>query len=171
MILNCFHLAKQKRSNTCGYATAGMILSFLEDQCIDEDYLLANDPFDAFGITFRKLMEVYRKYLQKHSAEIVYGDIDKMSALIENSLQSGIPLHIQYLTEDLMGDRKPVLHYAALIGYDAAAESYSVADPYGSIRTIKKKVFFNAVSFRNECLPDLIKQKYPSHMMIAFQPR
>jgi predicted double-glycine peptidase len=52
MTINNFNLAKQKRNNTCGYATAGMILSFLEGQNIDEDYLLENEPFDAIGITF-----------------------------------------------------------------------------------------------------------------------
>ncbi len=168
MIINNFGLVKQKRNNTCGYATAGMILSFLEGQNIDEDFLVENEPFDALGITFRKLMEVYSKYLKKYKAEIVYGDIDKMSEVILCSLQSNIPLHILYLTDNLMGDGKPVLHYSALIGYDDADETYSIADPYGSINKLKKEVFFDAVSFRNDCLPDIVKQKYPSNMMIKF---
>jgi hypothetical protein len=168
MLISNFELVKQKGSNTCGYATAGMLLSFLEGQSIDEDYLLENEPFDALGITFLKLIEVYRKYLKKYKAEIVYGDVDKMSEVIENSLQLNIPLHIQYLTENLMGNGKPVLHYSALIGYDDAEEMYSIADPYGSIKKVKKEEFFDAVSFRNECLPDIIKQKYPSNMMIRF---
>ncbi|MDP4133198.1 MAG: C39 family peptidase [Bacillota bacterium] len=168
MIISNFNLVKQKRNNTCGYATAGMIISFLEGQKIDEDYLLENEPFDALGITFIKLMDVYRKYLKKYKAEIVYGDIEKMSEVIKNSLQSNTPLHIQYLTNNLMGDGKPVLHYSALIGYDDAEEIYSIADPYGSIKKLKKEEFFEAVSFRNECLPDIIKQKYPSNMMIKF---
>lgn len=168
MIINNFNLVKQKRNNTCGYATAGMILSFLEGQNIYEDYLLENDPFDALGITFPKLMDVYRKYLKKYKAEIVYGDIEKMSQVIKDSLQSNIPLQIQYLTDDLMGDGKPVLHYSALIGYDDAEETFLIADPYGNMNNIKKQEFFSAISFRNECLPEIIKQKYPSNMMIRF---
>ncbi|HEX2944743.1 MAG TPA: hypothetical protein VHT96_02170 [Clostridia bacterium] len=127
---------------------------------------------DIVGITLndyiKKRRDVYRKYLKKYKAEIVYGDIDKMSEVIKNSLQSNIPLHFQYLTANLMGDGKPVLHYSALIGYDDAEETYSIADPFGSIKKLKKEVFFDAVSFRNECLPDIIKQKYPSNMMIKF---
>lgn len=168
MLISNIILVKQKRNNTCGYATAEMLLSFLEGQNIDEDALLVNEPFDAIGITFLKLMDVYKKYLNKYKAEIVYGDIDKMSEVIKNSLQSNLPLHIQYLTNDLMGDGKPILHYAALIGYDDIEETYSIADPYGSIKELKKEEFFDAISFRNECLPDIIKQKYPSNMMIRF---
>ncbi len=168
MIINNFRLVQQKRSNTCGYATAGMIMSFLEGQNIDEDNLLENEPFDAIGITFNKLMDVYRKYLKKYKAEIVYGDIEKMSEVIKNSLQSGIPLHIQYLTPNLLGDGKPILHYSALIGYDNVKDTFLIADPYGSIKELKKGAFFDSVSFRNVCLPDIIKQKYPSNMMIRF---
>jgi predicted double-glycine peptidase len=168
MLISNFNLVKQKRSNTCGYATAGMIMSFLEGQYIDEDYLLENEPFDSFGITFLKLMDVYKKYLKKYKAEIVYGDIEKMSAVIKSSLQSNIPLHFQYLTDNLMGDGKPILHYSALIGFDDSEDTYTIADPYGSIKKLKKDEFFDAVSFRNECLPDKIKQKYPSNMMIKF---
>ena len=86
MIINNFKLVQQKRSNTCGYAIAGMILSFLEGQNLDEDYLLENEPFDAWGITFLKLMDVCKKYLKKYKAEIIYGDIKKMSEVIKNSL-------------------------------------------------------------------------------------
>jgi len=168
MIISNISLIKQKKNNTCGYATAGMILSFLEGRDIDEAYLEKNEPFDGSGITFRKLMEVYGKYLKKYKAESVYGDIKRMQAVINNSLQSGIPLHILYLTENLMGNGEPVLHYSALIGYDDATETYFVADPYGEIKNLKKQEFFNAVSFRNECLPEIIKQKYPSNMMIRF---
>lgn len=168
MIINNFKLVQQKRGNTCGYATAGMIMSFLEGQNIDEDNLLENEPFDAIGITFIKLMDVYRKYLKKYKAEIVYGDIEKMLEVIKNRLQSSMPLHIQYLTDNLMGDGKPVLHYSALIGFDDADDTFLIADPYGSIKVLKKEVFFNSISFRNQCLPDIIKQKYPSNMMIRF---
>jgi ABC-type bacteriocin/lantibiotic exporter with double-glycine peptidase domain len=168
MIINEFNIVKQKRSNTCGYASAGMILSYLEGQSIDEDYLLEKEPFDAYGITFLKLMEVYKKYLKKYKAEIVYGDVEKMVEVIKNSLCLQIPMHIQYLTSNLMGDRKPILHYAALIGYDDAEETFVIADPYGSIKTLNKEDFFDSISFRNECLPEIIKQKYPSNMMIRF---
>ena len=168
MIIDDFKLVKQKKSNTCGYATAEMMMSFLEAQNIDEEYLFENEPFDAMGITFRKLMDVYGKYLKKYKAEIVYGDIEKMSEVIKNSLQSNIPLHIQYLTDNLMGDGKPILHYSALIGFDEEEDTYFLADPYGSIKALKKEDFFNAISFRNECLPEIIKQKYPSNMMIKF---
>lgn len=168
MVLKNFNLVMQKRNNTCGYATAGMILSFLEGQEIDEDYLLENEPFDGFGITFMKLMDVYKKYLKKYKAEIIYGDSEKMLGVIKSSLQSGIPLHIQYLTENMLGNKEPVLHYSALFGYDDVKESFSIADPYGSIKIMEKDAFFDAISFRNECLPDIIKQKYPSNMMIRF---
>lgn len=168
MLINNFNLVKQKRSNTCVFATAGMILSFLEDQNIDEDVLFENEPFGELGITFIKLLDIYKKYLKKYKAEIVYGDNEKMTEVIKNSLRDNIPLHIQYLTDNLMGDGKPVLHYSALIGYDDIQETFSIADPYGSIKKLNKKEFFNAISFRNECLPDIIKQKYPSNMMIKF---
>jgi hypothetical protein len=91
-----------------------------------------------------------------------------MVEVIKNSLCSYIPVHILYLTSNLMGDGKPILHNAALIGYDDAEETFVIADPYGSIKTLNKEDFFNSVSFRNECLPEIIKQKYPSNMMIRF---
>ncbi len=171
MLISNFNLVKQKRNNTCGYATAQMILSYLEGQTINEDILFEKEPFDSIGITFLKLIDVYRKYLTAHNAEIVYGDIEKMSEVIRNSLQSNLPLQFQYLTNDSMGDGKPILHYSALIGYDDEEGTYSLADPYGSFKKLKKEEFFEAVSFRNECLPDIIKQKYPSNMMIRFLKR
>lgn len=167
MLINNFGLVQQKRNNTYGYAAATMVLSFLEGQTITEDYLLENEPLDALGITFVKLMEVYRKYLKKHKPEIIYGDIEKMTEVIKESLCSNMPLHIQYLTANLLGDGKPVLHYSVLIGYDDASGMYTIADPYGSIKEIGRQAFFDAVSFRNECLPEIIRQKYPSNMMIG----
>jgi hypothetical protein len=169
MLIENFGTVKQKRNNTCGYATAGMILTFLEGQSsINEDYLIENDPFDAIGITFKKLMEVYQKYLKKYKAEIVYGDREKMLEIIKSSLKDNIPLHIQYLTENLMGQKELVLHYSALIGYNEASDCFVIADPYDMVKTIEKEDFFSAISFRNECLPEIVKQKYPSNMMIKF---
>ncbi len=168
MLIDHFELVQQKRKNTCGYAAATMVLSFLEGQPIDEDYLFENEPLDSLGITFTKLMEVYKKYLKKYKAEIVYGDIGKMSEVIKASMQAKMPLQIQYLTANLLGDGQPVLHYAVLIGYNDSEETYTIADPYGSIKVIPKSEFFDAISFRNECLPEIIKQKYPSNMMIRF---
>lgn len=168
MIIENFPLYKQKASNTCGYAAAGMILSFLEGLDIDEDYLMQNDPFDALGITFTKLIEIYKKYLNKHDASLIYGDIDKMTTLIKTSLSSNLPLHILHLTENLMGNKEPALHYAAVIGINETDESFVIADPYGFIKVVSKPEFFSSVSFRNECLPAIIKEKYPSHMMLQF---
>lgn len=168
MVIENFDLVKQKRNNTCGYATAGMVITFLEGQSIDEDYLVENEPFDAIGITFMKLIEIYKKYLKKYKAEIVYGDREKMLEIIKSSLKADIPLHIQYLTDNLMGQKEPVLHYSALIGYNEEQDCFVIADPYGIIKTIEKEDFFSAISFRNECLPDIIKQKYPSNIMIKF---
>jgi len=168
MIINNFNIVKQKRNNTCGYATVEMILSFLKGQKINEDYLVENEPSGAFGITFMKVMEVYKKYLKNYKAEIIYGDREVMLELIKNSLNSNIPLHIQYLTENLLGIKEMVLHYGALIGYDDEEESFYIADPFGHIKVLGKEDFFTAISFRNECLPEIIKQKYPSNMMIKF---
>lgn len=168
MLISNFNIVRQTRGNTCGYATAAMILSFLEGQNIDEDYLLLNEPFGEIGITFTRLMEVYKKYLKIYKAEIVYGDNEKMGEIIRNSIQKNIPMHIMYLTENLMGNGKPILHYSALIGFDDKTEEYYIADPYGSTRSISKEDFFNAISFRNECLPEIVRQRYPSNMMIRF---
>jgi ABC-type bacteriocin/lantibiotic exporter with double-glycine peptidase domain len=168
MLINNFKIVKQKRGNTCGYAAADMIMSYLEKQNIDEDYLLEHEPLDAMGITFLKLLEIYRKYLRKYKAEIVYGGVEKMTEVIKDSLCAKIPLQIQYLTANLMGDGQPVLHYSALVGYNEVEDTYSIADPYGSLKTMKKDEFFEAISFRNACLPEIIKQKYPSNMMIRF---
>lgn len=166
MLINDFNIRKQRY--TCGYTTVGMILAYLEGQNIDENYLLENEPTDFNEITFLKLMEVYKKYLKKYKAEIVYGDEKKMTEVIKNSLSSRIPMHIQYLTANLMGDGKPILHYAVLIGYDEDAETFVIADSFGSNKTLNRNDFFEAISFRNECLPEIIKQKYPSNMMIRF---
>jgi hypothetical protein len=168
MIIKNFNLERQKRNNTCGYATAAMIINYLEGQSTDEDYLVENEPFDAIGITFTKLMEVYKKYLKRFKAEIVYGDREKMLDVIKCSLNNNIPFHILYLTENLMGQKEPVLHYSAMIGYDEEQKSFAVADPYGTIKTIEEEALFNAISFRNQCLPEIVKQKYPSNMMIRF---
>lgn len=163
-----FGLMKQKRAISCGYATAGMILTFLEGQSIDEDFLWENDPIDATGITFRRLMEVYSKYLKQHRAEIVYGDQRKMLEIIQTSIEANLPLHILYLTPNRMSKNEPVLHYAALIGYHREEGSFVLADPYGMVKLVEKEEFFDAISFRNECLPEIIKENYPSNMMIRF---
>lgn len=168
MIIENYNLIKQKRNNTCGYATASMILAYLEALSIDEDYLVDNEPFDERGITFVKLMEIYKKYLKKYKAQIIHEDQDKTLDIIKNSLKNKIPLHILYLTNNMLGQNEPVLHYSALIGYDEIQNSFIVADPYGSIKTIVTNEFFNLISFRNECLPEQIKKNVPSNIMIRF---
>lgn len=128
VIIENFNLIKQKRNNTCGYATASMILAYLEEQSIDEDYLVDEEPFDERGITFLKLIEIYKKYLKIYKAEIIQEDMDKTLNIIKNSLHNKIPLHILYLTGNELGNNK----------------------------------FFNLISFRNECLPEMIKKNVPS---------
>lgn len=169
MIIKNFNLVKQKRNNTCGYATISMILNFLENQNISEDYLFENEPFDSTGITIFKVIEVYKKYLKSHTVDIISGESDEILNIVRRKLESNLPFHILYLTENLMGQKEPALHYSALIGYDEKDEIFVVADPYGSIKKINKIDFFSSISFRNECLPEFVKQKYPSNLMIKFE--
>jgi hypothetical protein len=167
MLLDDFKLVKQKRGNTCGYASAEMIISYLGGADVSEDFLVENEPFGETGITFPKLLEVYKKYLPGYEAAIVYGSEDKMREIITSSLQDNTPLHILYLTENLMGGGEPVLHYAALIGYDEPEKCFAIADPFGSIKVLDEKDFFDAISFRNDSLPEAAK-KAPSNLMIRF---
>ena len=171
MNIDGIKIATQKKSNTCGYASAGMLFSFLEGSTIDEDFLAKNEPFDEKGITFSKLLEVYKKYLKEHDATLIREDKDDTMTLIRQCLSDNLPLQILYLTENLLGSNEPVLHYAVLTGYDEKAETFVLADPYGSYKTISKDTFFEAVSFRNECLPEYIKKAMPSNAMIRFSKR
>lgn len=57
------------------------------------------------------------------------------------------------------------------IGFDEPSASYIIADSYGMIGQLSYEDFFTAVSFRNEGLPQLVKEKYPMHMMIRFSPQ
>lgn len=169
MRLNDFRLVKQKRANSCGYATASMIISYLNGKNISEDFLFENEPLGAEGMTFSKLLEVYKKYLIGYQAELVYGSEEKMRSIISTSLQDNIPFHILYLTENLMRGKELVLHHSALIGFDDNEKCFSIADTYGSVKFLGEKDFFDAVSFRNECLPETAK-KAPSNLMIRFIP-
>jgi hypothetical protein len=64
-----------------------------------------------------------------------------------------------------------VLHYAVLIGYDEEKDIFTLADPYGFNKTIGKDDFFEAISFRNDCLSEFIKKTMPSNAMIRFSKR
>ena len=79
-----------------------------------------------------------------------------------------IPLQVLHLTENLLGNNEPVLHYAVLTGFDEAKGTFTIADPYGLEKTLGLDEFFEAVSFRNDCLPDFIKKSMPSNAMIRF---
>ena len=171
MQIDGIKIVKQKRGNTCGYVSAGMILNFLEGSNIDEDYLLENDPFDEKGITFFKLLEIYRKYLKGYDAALIREDKEGTLKAIQQSLLENIPLHILHLTENLLGNKEPVLHYAVLIGYDEEKEVFTLADPYGFNKTIDKDDFFEVISFRNDCLPEFVKKAMPSNAMIRFTRR
>jgi len=168
MLIDGIKIVKQKRNNTCGYATAGMILNYFQGLTIDEDFLFEKEPFDEKGITFPKLLEIYKKYLKGYDASLIREDKDGTLQIIKQSLSQNIPFHILYLTENLMGNKEPVLHYAVLIGYDEEKEIITLADPYGFSKTIGKDAFFEAISFRNDCLPELIKKAMPSNAMIKF---
>jgi ABC-type bacteriocin/lantibiotic exporter with double-glycine peptidase domain len=74
MLIDGIKTVKQKRNNTCGYVTAGMILKYFQGSNIDEDYLLENEPFDEKGITFLKLLEIYKKYLEGYDASLIRED-------------------------------------------------------------------------------------------------
>jgi hypothetical protein len=168
MLIGGIEVVKQKRDNTCGYVTAGMILKFLQGSKIDEDYLFENEPFDEKGITFFKLLEVYKKYLEGYNATIIREDKEGTVKIIKQSLQEKIPLQVLHLTENLLGNKEPVLHYAVLIGYDEEKEIFLLADPYGFTKTIGEEDFFDSISFRNDCLPEFIKRAMPSNAMIMF---
>jgi ABC-type bacteriocin/lantibiotic exporter with double-glycine peptidase domain len=164
-------IAKQKKNNTCGYATAGMLINFLEGSGIDEDYLVENEPFDEKGITFMKLLEIYQKYLKTHDAIFIRENREGTLEQIKQSLRNNLPLQVMYLTENLLGNNELVLHYAVLTGYDEETECFTLADPYGDYKSMGKDEFFEAISFRNECLPEYIRKAMPSNAMIRFIKR
>ena len=168
MLIDGIEIVKQKRNNTCGYVTAGMLLNYFQGSSINEDYLLENDPFDEKGITFLKLLEIYKKYLEGYDASLIREDKEGTLKIIKQSLSENIPLHVLHLTENLLGNKEPVLHYAVLIGYDEEKDIFTLADPYGFTKTIGKDDFFEAISFRNDCLPEFIKKAMPSNAMIRF---
>jgi len=168
MLIDGIKIVKQKRNNTCGYVTAGMILNYFQGSNIDEDYLLENEPFDEKGISFSKLLEIYKKYLEGYDASLIREDKDGTLRIIKQSLSQNIPFQVLYLTENLLGNKEPVLHYAVLIGYDEEKEIFILADPYGFNKTVGKDDFFEAISFRNDCLPEFVKGAMPSNAMIKF---
>jgi len=168
VIIDGIKIVKQKRNNTCGYATAGMILNYFQGSNIDEDYLFENEPFDEKGITFLKLLEIYKKYLKGYDASLIREDKDSTLQIIKQNLNQNIPFQVLYLTENLLSNKEPVLHYAVLIGFDEDKEIFTLADPYGFNKTIGKDDFFEAISFRNDCLPEFIKKAMPSNAMIKF---
>ena len=171
MQIDGINIIKQKSGNTCGYVSAGMILNFLQGSNIDEDYLLENDPFDEKGITFLKLLEIYRKYLNGYDATLIREDQEGTLKAIQQSLRENNPLQVLHLTDNLLGNKEPVLHYAVLTGFDEEKEVFTLADPYGFVKTIGKDEFFDAISFRNDCLPEFIKKAMPSNAMIRFTKR
>jgi len=171
MLIDGIEVVKQKRNNTCGYVTAGMILNYFQGSNIDEDYLFENESFDEKGITFFKLLEIYKKYLKGYEASLIREDKEGTLKIIKQSLKENIPFQILYLTENLFGNKEPVLHYSILIGYDEEKDFFTLADPYGFNKTIGKDDFFEAISFRNDCLPEFIKKAMPSNAMIKFSKR
>jgi len=168
MLIDGIKIVKQKRNNTCGYATAGMLMDYFQGSAIDEDYLFENEPFDEKGITFSKLLEIYKKYLEGYEASLIREDKDGTLRIIKQSLSQNIPFQVLHLTENLLGNKEPVLHYAVLVGYDEDKEIITLADPYGFKKTLGKDDFFEAISFRNDYLPEFIKKAMPSNAMIRF---
>lgn len=168
MLINNFDLVKQKRSNTCGYATAAMVINYLTGKEITEDFLVENDPIGENGITFYKLEEVYNKYLTNYNPEIVCENKEKTFEIIRDSLREEVPLHILYLTPNELEDGKEVLHYAALIGYDEDADIFILADPYGNNKSISRENYFEKVSFNQKSLPEEVRKNIPGNLLIRF---
>jgi len=168
MLIDGIKIVKQKRNNSCGYATAGMLLNYFQGSNIDEDYLLENEPLDEKGITFSKLLEIYKKYLEGYDASLIREDKEGTLRIIKRNLSQNIPFQVLYLTENLLGNKEPVLHYAVLTGYNEDKEFFTLADPYGFSKTIGIDDFFEAISFRNDCLPEFVKKAMPVNAMIEF---
>jgi len=171
MLIDGIKIIKQRRNNICGYVTASMLLNYFQGSNIDEYYLFENEPYDEKGITFFKLLEIYKKYLEGYDASVIHEDKEETLKIIKQSLHEKIPLQVLHLTENLLGNKEPVLHYAVLIGYDEEKENFTLADPYGFTITIGKDDFFEAISFRNDCLPEIIRKAIPSNAMIRFSKR
>jgi hypothetical protein len=112
-----------------------------------------------------------KKYLEGYDASLIREDKKGTLKIIKQSLGENIPLHVLHLTENLLGNKEPVLHYAVLIGYDEEKEEFTLADTYGFNKTIGKDDFFEAISFRNDCLPEFVKKVMPSNAMIRFSKR
>lgn len=171
MNIDGIKIVTQKRNNTCGYASCAMLLNYFQEQNIDEEFLLENEPFDEKGITFFKLLEIYKKYLKGYDASLIREDKEVTLRIIKESIQNNTPLQVLHLTENLLGNKEPVLHYAVLTGYDEEKEIFTLADPYGFEKNLGVDEFFEAISFRNDCLPEFIKKAMPSNAMIKFSKR
>jgi len=122
-------------------------------------------------MTFSNLLEIYKKYLKGYDASLIREDKDDTLQIIKQDLCNDIPFHVLHLTENLLGNKEPVLHYAVLISYDEEKNVFTLADPYGFNKTIGKDDFFESISFRNDCLPEFIKKAMPSNAMIIFSKR
>jgi hypothetical protein len=67
--------------------------------------------------------------------------------MMKRSLSDNLPLQVLHLTENLLGDSKPTLHYAIVTGYDAESEVFTLADPYGFYKTMSKNEFLRRYRF------------------------
>jgi predicted double-glycine peptidase len=104
MLIYYIKIVKQKRNSTCGYVTASMLLKFFQGSNIDENYLLENELFDENGITFLKLLYIYKKYPKGYDASFIREDKTSTLEILKQNLQENIPLQILHLTEILFGN-------------------------------------------------------------------
>lgn len=147
--LEDFPIRRQQTPYTCGYATIGMISSFLGKQIEEEEIPLGFLFKMMKGLLPSQFIRTFERCLPDYSIELRTAPKEIIVETIFQQLKDGIPGPIIYSTVNDFDKPNLVMHYAIVIGIDERKAKVVLANPFGYEEILELEDFLEKMAYRN----------------------
>lgn len=151
VLLEDFTVHKQETPYTCGPAAARMSLEYLGHKLSEAEIKKRMNTSALLGTSHGQLYRAYLKYLAEFNtgleASIIRG-VEATNRVVMESLHNNLPLIASFITENHFKPGTSVGHYAVIIGMDPAANTFTLANPFGYKETVDIDKFWRLAEWR-----------------------
>ena len=150
-LLENFPIYKQETPYTCGPAAARMVLEYLGHPLPEAELKRRMHTTPLLGTSPGQELKGLNYYLAQFHTGLLAKAVKGAAAtnpVVLTSLQARLPVIASFITENYFKPGTLVGHYSVLIGYNPAAEEFTLANPFGYTFTINTARFWRLADWK-----------------------
>lgn len=146
-----FHLHKQETPYTCGPAAARMVLEYLGHPAPEAEIKKRFGTNPVIGTSNGQELRGLNRYLAEFQtglqAKMLKGEA-VTNEVVRQSLEARLPVLASFLTENFFKPGTEVGHFAVIIGFDPAADEFTLANPFGYFAQVNTARFWRLAEWK-----------------------